>query len=248
MMETQLQRILLVDDEQRIRSLMRMYLERENYFIDEADNGEDALRMALSYNYKLIVLDVMMPGMTGFEVCQLIRRHKQTPVLMLTARDDEYGKLEGFESGADDYVTKPFSPREVILRVNAILNRTDAAHPSRQPKPMDRVELPYITIETSAHRVLVMGKEVRLALKEFDLLFFMARHPNAVFSREELLNKVWRYNSFTKGDYRTVDTHVKRLREKLSRVSSAAAQLVSTIWGLGYSLRIPTDDDAGGRT
>ncbi|MBB3112804.1 two-component system response regulator ResD [Paenibacillus phyllosphaerae] len=238
-MEKRQERILLVDDEQRIRSLLGMYLEKEHYEIDHAEDGKDALRKALAYDYKLIVLDVMLPGMNGIEVCQSIRRQKQTPIVMVTARSDEYGKLAGFEAGADDYVTKPFSPREVVLRIRALLNRSAIYDREELPRTPGRIVLPYLTIEAGAHRVLVMGTEIRLTLKEYDLLYFLARHHGIAFTREELLREVWRYDADKKGDHRTVDTHVKRIREKLAAVSEEASKMIFTIWGLGYSLRNP---------
>jgi two-component system response regulator ResD len=231
--------ILVVDDEERIRRLLRMYLEKEGYTIDEAEDGETALVKALEGDYDLILLDVMLPGIDGTEVCNRLREVKATPVIMLTAKGEEANRVQGFEAGADDYVVKPFSPREVIYRVKAILRRSsataylakDAIHAS------NNIVFPHLTIEHDAHRVTAGGQEVALTPKEYDLLHFLASSPDKVFSREDLLKDVWNYEFF--GDLRTVDTHVKRLREKLNKVSPEAATMITTVWGVGYKLEVP---------
>ena len=230
--------ILVVDDEERIRRLLRMYLEKENFRIEEAEDGETALRMALEKDYDLILLDLMLPGIDGVEVCSRLRAKKATPVLMLTARGEESNRVQGFEAGADDYVVKPFSPREVIYRVKAILRRSSAtAYLSRDARPSNTIVFPHIKIEHDAHRVTADGQEVALTPKEYELLHYLAMSPDKVFSREQLLKDVWNYEFF--GDLRTVDTHVKRLREKLNKVSPAAAAMITTVWGVGYKLEVP---------
>ncbi|MFC5699848.1 response regulator transcription factor [Cohnella faecalis] len=230
-------RILVVDDEERIRRLLRMYLEKEGYVIEEAEEGETALNMALQGDYDLIVLDLMLPGMDGMEVCSRIRQQKTTPVLMLTAKGEEVNRVQGFEVGADDYVVKPFSPREVIFRIKAILRRSSAtAFLSKETHSSSNIVFPHLIIEHDAHRVTAGGFEVNLTPKEYELLHYLASSPDKVFSREDLLKDVWNYDFF--GDLRTVDTHVKRLREKLNRVSSDAASMITTVWGVGYKLEV----------
>lgn len=228
--------ILVVDDEERIRRLLRMYLERENLAIDEATDGDEAYQKAIESDYDLILLDVMLPGMDGMEVCTKIRKMKSTPVIMLTAKGEESNRVQGFELGADDYVIKPFSPREVILRVKAILRRSsETIYLSKEANTTNNnIIFPHLMIEHDAHRVTADNHEVSLTPKEYDLLHYLAMAPDKVYSREELLKEVWHYDFF--GDLRTVDTHIKRLREKLSKVSSDAATMITTVWGVGYKL------------
>lgn len=228
-------KILVVDDEERIRRLLKMYLERENYEIDEADNGEKALEMALKEEYDLILLDIMMPGMDGIEVCQELRKTKATPVIMLTAKGEEANRVQGFEVGTDDYIVKPFSPREVVLRVKALLRRSSTTKfLQTDTQSKDIIIYQQLMIDNDAHRVTVDGQEINLTPKEYELLLYLAQSPDKVFSREQLLKDVWNYDFF--GDLRTVDTHIKRLREKLNKVSPEAASLIATVWGVGYKL------------
>lgn len=229
--------ILVVDDEDRIRRLLKMYLEREGYVVDEAVNGVEALSMALENDYHCILLDLMMPEKDGLEVCEELRSKKSTPIIMLTAKGEEANRVQGFELGADDYIVKPFSPREVILRVKAILRRSAAfADSTSSTASKDLVVFPHLTIDHDAHRVTAEGVEVNLTPKEYELLYFLAKSPDKVFDREQLLKEVWHYEFF--GDLRTVDTHVKRLREKLNRVSEKAAKMIVTVWGVGYKFEV----------
>jgi len=229
--------ILVVDDEDRIRRLLKMYLEREGYDVDEAVNGVEALTMALEKEYHCILLDLMMPEKDGLEVCEELRSKKSTPVIMLTAKGEEANRVQGFELGADDYIVKPFSPREVVLRVKAILRRSAAfADSTASTASKDLVVFPHLTIDHDAHRVTAEGVEVNLTPKEYELLYFLAKSPDKVFDREQLLKEVWHYEFF--GDLRTVDTHVKRLREKLNRVSEKAAKMIVTVWGVGYKFEV----------
>ncbi|MBJ6363485.1 response regulator transcription factor [Paenibacillus sp. GCM10012307] len=237
-MSEPIQRILVVDDEERIRRLLKMYLEKEGYQIEEAEDGESALRMASANDYDLILLDVMLPGIDGIEVCSRLRQVKSTPVIMLTAKGEEMNRVQGFEVGADDYVVKPFSPREVIYRVKAILRRSSAtAYLTKEANSSNNIVFPNLIIEHDAHRVTAGGQEVSLTPKEYELLHYLAISPDKVFSREDLLKDVWNYEFF--GDLRTVDTHVKRLREKLNKVSPDAAAMITTVWGVGYKLEVP---------
>ncbi|AKP47640.1 transcriptional regulatory protein resD [Bacillus smithii 7_3_47FAA] len=230
-------KILIVDDEERIRRLLKMYLEKENFVIDEAADGNTALDKALTTDYDCIILDLMMPGKDGVEVCKELREKKATPVIMLTAKGEEANRVQGFEVGADDYVVKPFSPREVVLRVKALLRRastTSYLHTNASAK--DMIVYPHLVIDNDAHRVTADGKEVNLTPKEYELLYFLAKTPDKVFDREHLLKEVWHYEFF--GDLRTVDTHVKRLREKLNKVSEKAAKMIVTVWGVGYKFEV----------
>ncbi|MFZ0368591.1 MAG: response regulator transcription factor [Halobacillus sp.] len=230
-------RILVVDDEDRIRRLIRMYLERENYIIDEAEDGDEALKKAIDVDYDVILLDLMLPGMDGIEVCKELREKKATPVIMLTAKGEEANRVQGFEVGTDDYIVKPFSPREVVLRVKALLRRSSSTKfLETDTSARNVLVFPHMTIDNDAHRVTAEGKEVALTPKEYELLNYMAQSPDKVFHREQLLKEVWQYEFF--GDLRTVDTHVKRLREKLSKVSSDAAGMIVTVWGIGYKFEV----------
>ncbi|HLR41402.1 MAG TPA: response regulator transcription factor [Virgibacillus sp.] len=230
-------RLLVVDDEERIRRLIRMYLEREDYVIEEAENGSEALQLALNNDYDVILLDIMMPEMDGIEVCRELRKEKETPVIMLTAKGEETNRVQGFEVGADDYIVKPFSPREVVLRVKALLRRATATQFNETETATKNVSVfPYLTIDYDAYRVTADEKEVNLTPKEYELLCFLAQSPDKVFKREELLKEVWEYEFF--GDLRTVDTHVKRLREKLNNVSKEASKMIVTVWGVGYKFEV----------
>ncbi|AYV66902.1 MULTISPECIES: response regulator transcription factor [Niallia] len=230
-------KILVVDDEERIRRLLKMYLEREEFIVEEAEDGMSALSKALNTDYDVILLDLMMPGKDGMEVCKELREKKTTPVIMLTAKGEEVNRVQGFEVGTDDYIVKPFSPREVVLRVKAILRRsTKTTFEQSDSSSKDVIIFPALTIDHDAHRVLASGKEVSLTPKEYELLYFLAKSPDKVFDRELLLKEVWHYEFF--GDLRTVDTHVKRLREKLNRVSEEAASMIVTVWGVGYKFEV----------
>ncbi|EST11695.1 response regulator transcription factor [Sporolactobacillus laevolacticus] len=236
-MEEKKAAVLVVDDEERIRKLLKMYLERENYVIDEAGDGETALQMALDKDYDLILLDLMLPGMDGVEVCEKLREAKATPVIMLTAKGEEANRVQGFEVGTDDYIVKPFSPREVVLRVKALLRRSSKTKfLETETTTKNVIVFPHLMIDHDAHRVKVDQREVNLTPKEYELLYYLAQNPDKVFSREQLLKDVWNYEFF--GDLRTVDTHVKRLREKLNRVSEEAAEMIVTVWGVGYKIEV----------
>jgi two-component system response regulator ResD len=236
MASTDRELILVVDDEERIRRLVRMYLERNGFAVDEAGDGTEALTKALETEYGLIILDLMLPGMDGRDVCAEIRQYKQTPIIMLTAAGDESDRVHGFELGADDYVVKPFSPRELIMRVKALLRRTGAAGEGSQAALGHILTFPGLVINIDSRKVLVEDQEVMLTPKEFDLLLYLAQRPEKVFSREELLRDVWDYQFF--GDQRTVDTHVKRLREKLGRGSERVPLHIHTVWGVGYKFEV----------
>lgn len=229
-------KVLVVDDEERIRRLLRMYLERDNFIVEEAEDGKTALKLALEKDYDMILLDIMMPEMDGIEVCEEIRKEKMTPIIMLTAKGEESNRVQGFEAGADDYIVKPFSPREVVLRIKAVLRRTDNSQAGTNAVANNLIVFPHLTIDLDAYRVTSNGQEISLTPKEYELLVFLAQSPDKVFRREDLLKEVWQYEFF--GDLRTVDTHVKRLREKLNRVSETAAKMIVTVWGVGYKFEV----------
>ncbi|GGK06452.1 DNA-binding response regulator [Lentibacillus kapialis] len=232
--------ILVVDDEDRIRRLVRMYLEKDDFIVEEAENGKEALKMALNNDFDVILLDIMMPEMDGIEMTKALREEKDTPIIMLTAKGEESNRVQGFEVGSDDYIVKPFSPREVVLRVKAVLRRVASGNYNETEKPTrNLLVFPHLTIDYDAHRVTTDGIEVSLTPKEYELLCFLAEAPDKVFSREVLLKEVWEYEFF--GDLRTVDTHVKRLREKLNYVSKQAGDMIVTVWGVGYKFEA---DDA----
>ncbi|MCL6515753.1 response regulator transcription factor [Alicyclobacillus sp.] len=228
-------RVLVVDDEERIRRLVRMYLERSGFSVEEAEDGKQALDLILSRSYQCVILDLMLPGMDGRDVCAHVRQHSQVPIIMLTAAGDETQRIHGFELGADDYVVKPFSPRELVMRVKALLKRTGDQEYLRNDL-QQILSFPELEIRVDARRVEVSGQEVSLTPKEFDLLVYMAQRPERVFTREELLRDVWNYQFY--GDQRTVDTHVKRLREKLGHVSERVSQYIVTVWGVGYKFEV----------
>lgn len=217
-------RLLMIEDEARIRDFVVPYLQKAGFQVDEADNGQQGLEMARSGKYSLILLDLMLPGMDGRTVCQQLRRTSTVPVLMLTAKSEESDIVSGFEAGADDYLTKPFSPRELSVRVKAIIARSYPENKSTA------VSYGSLTLDEDAMESTLDGKPLALTPKEFDLLLLMARHPNKTFSREQLLSDVWGYE--TVGDARTVDTHVKQIREKLGEHRN----MLATVWGKGYKL------------
>lgn len=216
-------RILIVDDEELIRDLIKEYISLENFVADEAVDGIQALQLFKQFNYDLIILDVMMPGMDGWSLCREIRNTSQVPVIMLTARGEEYDKLLGFELGVDDYMVKPFSPRELLARMKAIMRRSVV-----RDEPDDYISFEGLTIIFDSHNVYVDDNLVNLTPKEYDLLSFFARNTNRVFSREQLLDSVWGYDFI--GDTRTVDTHIKMLRESLG----VYRKFIVTVWGTGY--------------
>lgn len=216
-------KILIVDDEQRIRKLLRDYLIRDGYTVYEASNGRQALDIFNSEaNIALIILDVMMPEMDGWQVCSEIRKTSKVPIIMLTAKSDERDELRGFELGVDEYVTKPFSPRTLSARVNAILRRTLGSAAEKT------LEAGGIVMDKSAHIVTIDGEQVDLSFKEFELLQYFMENNGVALSRERILNSVWNYDYY--GDARTIDTHVKKLRSKIG----SKASLIKTVWGIGY--------------
>src|SRR5579884_2115208 len=220
-------RILIADDEPTIREIVQQYLRRDGYETLLAADGEEALARAADAD--LIILDVMMPRLDGIEVCRRIRQHRSTPIIMLTARSEETDTLVALKLGADDYVTKPFSPRELVARVEAVLRRTR----SGPPQPGDSVQIGDIRINPSLRTVERAGQPVELTAREFDLFHFLASHPGQVFTREQLLDQVWDYHFA--GDTGTVTVHVRRLREKIEP-DPVRPRYLKTVWGVGYKV------------
>ncbi len=221
--------ILVVDDEPNIIELARLYLEKEGFRVAEAGSGEEALRLFEEVSPALIVLDIMIPEPDGWEVCRRIRARSRLPIIMLTAREDEVDKIVGLELGADDYLTKPFSPRELVARVRAVLRRVRPASESQEVLYADE-----LVIDASRRRVTQAEKEIDLTPREFDLLYTLALNRGIVMSRERLLERVWGYDYY--GDTRTVDVHIRHMREKLGEDSSQP-RYVETVWGIGYKFR-----------
>jgi DNA-binding response OmpR family regulator len=222
--------ILVVDDEQRIIDLARMYLEQDGYQVDSATDGKQALAKILGNNPPaLVVLDLMLPEIDGREVCRRVRARSDIPIIMLTARSDDIDKIVGLELGADDYLAKPFNPRELMARIKAILRRTGRSSQT-QPDDEQPVELGNLCINPRQRTVTVDDNQIDLRMKEFDLLLALAENPNIVFSREKLLDVVWGY-SFA-GETRTVDVHIAHLRHKLDGMTPS----IETVWGVGYKL------------
>ncbi|MFJ7195636.1 MULTISPECIES: response regulator transcription factor [unclassified Streptomyces] len=223
--------VLVVDDDPTVAEVVVSYLVRAGYDVGRADDGPTALECFTGRRPDLVVLDLMLPGMDGFEVCRRMRAHGDVPVIMLTARGDEDDRVLGLETGADDYVTKPFSPRELVLRVDSVLRRGRAAAPAAAaaPAPLRGAGL---HLDPAARRATREGRELALTLREFDLLAFFLRHPSQVFTREELMREVWGWDF---GDLSTVTVHVRRLRGKVE-TDPARPRLIQTVWGVGYRL------------
>jgi DNA-binding response OmpR family regulator len=222
-------KVLVIEDESRIREMVRDYLENEGFQVDEAENGNAGLEKFKEEKYSIVLLDVMMPGIDGWSVCREIRRSSDVPIIMLTARGEEYDKLFGFELGADDYVSKPFSPKELVARIKAVLKRGKITASGPAGAAFEHKTL---NVNLDSRKTTIDGAIVEMTPKEFDLLSFFIKNPDKVFTREQLLNKVWGYEFG--GDYRTVDTHVKMLRESLKEYRS----LIITVWGVGYKFEI----------
>ncbi len=219
-------KILVADDESRMRKLVKDFLSKSNYEVIEAENGEQAVDIFFNKkDISLIILDVMMPRMDGWQVCREIRRYSKVPIIMLTAKSDEKDELLGFELGVDEYISKPFSPKILVARVEAILRRTAGTDE-------DSIEVGGILIDKAAHQVKIDNQAIELSVKEFELLSYFVINKGVALSREKILNNVWNYDYF--GDARTIDTHVKKLRSKMG----AKGDYIKTIWGMGYKFDI----------
>ncbi len=223
-------KVLVVDDESRMRKLVKDFLTRQDYQVLEAENGEAAVDLFFEKkDISLIILDVMMPKMDGWQTCREIRRYSKVPIIMLTAKSDEKDELLGFELGVDEYISKPFSPKILVARVEAILRRSNALDNST-------VEIGGIVLDQAAHEVRIDNKSIELSVKEFELLTYFIVNKGVALSREKILNNVWNYDYF--GDARTIDTHVKKLRSKMGE----KGDFIKTIWGMGYKFEVEADE------
>lgn len=222
-------KLLIVDDEFRIRELIKKYAQYEGHTVYEAQDGAKAVSMCNTMQFDLIVMDIMMPNLNGFDACEKIRQNSNTPIIMLSALGEEYDRIRGFEVGVDDYVVKPFSPKELMMRISAVLKRTNSSDADKN----DRFVYKTLCVDFSARTVEINGERVNMTPKEYDLFFFMVKNKGLALSRETLISKVWGYDFF--GDDRTLDTHIKLLRKSLKEY----AGLVVTLRGVGYRFETP---------
>ncbi len=227
-------RILIVEDEETIADLEKDYLELSGFQVEVANDGETGLSKALTEEYSLFILDLMLPGVDGFEICRKIRDEKDTPIIMVSAKKDDIDKIRGLGLGADDYMTKPFSPSELVARVKAHLARYDRLTGSAVSRNKV-VEIRGLKIDTTARRVWINDEERTFTTKEFDLLTFLASHPNHVYTKEELFREIWDMESI--GDIATVTVHIKKIREKVE-MDTSNPQYIETIWGVGYRFKV----------
>lgn len=223
-------KVLLVDDEKTLVKALKFNLEQEGFLVEEAYNGVEALEKAFEVNPDIVILDLMLPGLDGFEVCREIRKKAEIPIIMLTAKGEDIDKVLGLELGADDYMTKPFNPRELVARMKAILRRSAA----REREIRKQVQIGLLQIDLLQHRVRKGDREIDLTAKEFALLSFLASNAGRVYSREQLLEQIWGYDYY--GDARTVDVHIRHLREKIEE-DPGTPRLILTVWGTGYKFR-----------
>lgn len=227
-------RILIIEDEESIAELEKDYLELSGFEVEMENQGDTGLNRALTEEFDLLILDLMLPGVDGFEICKRVREEKNTPIIMVSAKKDDIDKIRGLGLGADDYMTKPFSPSELVARVKAHLARYERLIGSGSPQN-EIIEIRGIKIDKTARRVYVNGEEKNFTTKEFDLLTFLAQNPNHVFTKEELFSKIWDMESI--GDIATVTVHIKKIREKIE-YDTAKPQYIETIWGVGYRFKM----------
>lgn len=227
-------KILIIEDEVSIAELEKDYLELSGFEVDMEHSGDTGLEKALTTDYDLIILDLMLPGMDGFEICRRIREEKNIPVLMVSAKKEDIDKIRGLGMGADDYITKPFSPSELVARVKAHLARYERLI-GTAVKSNEVIEIRGLKIDKTARRIYVNGEEKAFTTKEFDLLTFLAENPNHVFKKEELFNRIWDMESL--GDIATVTVHIKKIREKIE-FNTSKPQYIETIWGVGYRFKV----------
>lgn len=223
-------KILIVDDDENICELLRLYLEKEGFETVVANDGEAAVNAALKHSPDLILLDIMLPLLDGWQVCREIRKTMETPIIMITAKGEVFDKILGLELGADDYVTKPFDTKEVVARVKAVLRRSN----DKNKKQIDEVKFDKLRINLTNYELEVDGKQIDTPPKELELIYHLANNPNRVYTRDQLLDEVWGFDYY--GDSRTVDVHVKRLREKLENISEQWS--LKTVWGVGYKFEV----------
>lgn len=225
------QRILIADDDANIAELISLYLMKEGYETKKAGDGREALRLVPTFDPDLIILDIMMPEMDGYEVCREVRKNNTTPIIMLTAKGETFDKVLGLELGADDYMVKPFDTKELVARVKAVLRRLD-----NKENNAKKITFENLMINLSNYSVSYMDENIEMPPKELELLFYLASHPNQVFTREQLLNQIWGYEYY--GDTRTVDVHIKRIREKLGSDEDHPNWSIKTVWGVGYKFEV----------
>ena len=229
-----MKRILIIEDEESIAELEKDYLELSGFGVEIENDGAEGLKKALGEEFDLFILDLMLPGVDGFEICRKVREVKNTPIIMVSAKKEDIDKIRGLGLGADDYITKPFSPSEMVARVKAHLARYERLIGSSMPDN-EIIEIRGLKIDKTARRVWVNGEEKNFTTKEFDLLTFLAQNPNHVYTKEELFNKIWDMESI--GDIATVTVHIKKIREKIE-FNTAKPQYIETIWGVGYRFKV----------
>ena len=229
-----MKRILIIEDEESIAELEKDYLELSGFEVEIENDGAEGLKKALIEEFDLFILDLMLPGVDGFEICRKVREVKNTPIIMVSAKKEDIDKIRGLGLGADDYITKPFSPSEMVARVKAHLARYERLIGSSMPDN-EIIEIRGLKIDKTARRVWVNGEEKNFTTKEFDLLTFLAQNPNHVYTKEELFNKIWDMESI--GDIATVTVHIKKIREKIE-FNTAKPQYIETIWGVGYRFKV----------
>ncbi|MEW9668653.1 response regulator transcription factor [Ammoniphilus sp. 3BR4] len=225
-------KVLLADDDPNVREIIRLYFSNQQMELLETERGDQALELAKNHSPDLIILDIMMPGMDGFDVCREIRKFSDVPIIMLTAKEEEIDRVLGLEIGADDYMTKPFSPRELLARMKAIFRRMQPKD-NQDETTAQSLDFGSLIIDMQRREVVANGESLSLRPKEFDLLVHLAKSPGTVFTREQLLEQIWGYDFF--GDIRTVDVHVKKIRQRLSLLDH---QVIHTMWGVGYKFEV----------
>lgn len=234
-----MKKVLIIDDDPNIVEVLRLYFDKDGYAVISCHSGEKALETYVATMPDIIVLDLMLPGKDGYDICREVRRISDVPIIMLTAKTDILDKVVGLELGADDYMEKPFEPKELLARVKAILrraNRKEEDPPQDNEKNSETIKYQNLTVDKARYVVLVEEKEVEMPPKELELLFFLASNPNRVFTREQILENVWGYDFF--GESRTVDVHVKRIREKIEDADSPVNWQIKTVWGVGYKFEV----------
>ena len=235
-------KLLVVDDDPNICELIELYFMKEGYEVKACHEGDKAVDAFRDFDPDIILLDLMLPGMDGYDICREIRKESSVPIIMLTARGETLDRVVGLELGADDYIPKPFEPKEVIARVKAVLRRTEIASDSREDKQVEYIEYPGLKVNISSYNVEIADEKIEMPPKELELLFFLATHPDRVFTREQLLGNVWGYDFF--GESRTVDVHIKRIREKIEAVDvdGKLPWAIETVWGVGYKFETAEEE------
>ena len=230
-------KILIVEDDASISELEKDYLELNGFEVDTDSEGKKGLKDALENDYNLLILDIMLPGLDGFEICKKVREVKNIPIIMVSAKKEDIDKIKGLGFGADDYITKPFSPNELVARIKAHLARFERLSGDNAGRGNETIEIRGLKIDKASRRVFINGNEKNLTKKEFDLLTFLAEHPDRVFEKEELFNKIWEMESYSDGDIATVTVHIKKIREKIEE-DATNPQYIETIWGKGYRFKV----------